>query len=122
MEELMSDVLAFGIRFSIIGMSIVFGVLTIISIVVTLIRFTDKKWQSREKAESKSALTKPPTVDDTTLVIITADVAPMISGRHRIKSVRRVLPGESKGSPWSMQGRAMLHGSHIVPTHSQRKH
>jgi len=118
----MSDVLAFGIRFSLIGMSIVFGVLAIISIIVALIRLTDSRWQAREKAQAKAALAQDPTIDELTLVIIAAAVTTMISGRHRIKCVRRVLPSAAKGSPWSMQGRAMLHGSHIVPTHSQRKH
>lgn len=116
----MSEVLAVGIRFSLIGMCIVFGVLALISVVVTLIRLTDAKWQMREHAQAQSALEKPATIDDLTLVLISAAVATMICGRHRIRSVRRVLPGARGGSPWSLQGRATLHGSHLIAPRGQR--
>ena len=78
-----------------------------------MIRLLDKDWNSREKQQKVEALEKQQDIDDLTLVLISAAVATLINGRHRIKNVSRVMPS-SGSSPWSMQGRSVLLGSHSI--------
>ena len=108
-----------ALEFSIVAMLIVFSALALISIVVSLIRRLDDKWQRREKAEEKEALNREPSIDTTTLLLITAAAATMIEGRFYIKKVQRLLPREAFHGPWSMTGRAILHGSHVVGKRSR---
>jgi Na+-transporting methylmalonyl-CoA/oxaloacetate decarboxylase gamma subunit len=110
----MSEYFAFALKFGVIGLMIVFGALALISFVVFLIRKMDDRWQEREKAREAAALLKEPNIDTVTLVLITAAAATLIKGRFYIRKVRRLLPKDAKSSPWSMQGRAVLHGSHIA--------
>ena len=97
-----------------VGIGIVFAVQLSITLVVALIRRVDQKWQEKEKETAQSALHKEPTLDDTTIVLISAAVATLVGGRHRIHSIRRLLPPRSTSSPWSSQGRSVLQGSHVV--------
>jgi ABC-type antimicrobial peptide transport system permease subunit len=110
----MSETLSFSIRFAIIGILIVFGCLALIVGCISLIRRLDRRWQARESAETESALNKSPSIDTTTLILISAAVATMLQGRFYIRKVRRLLPRDAMRGPWSMQGRAILHGSHVV--------
>ncbi len=110
----MSEMLSFSIRFAVIGILIVFGCLALIVGCISLIRRLDRRWQARESAENDSALTKPPSIDTTTLILISAAAATMLQGRFYIRKVRRLLPRDAMRGPWSMQGRAILHGSHVV--------
>lgn len=104
----MSDTLAFGIRFSIIGMSIVFGVLLLIACVVAVMQRLDRLH------ERSGAPPKPQTIDDLTLALIAAATATVLAGRVRIRSIRRVQLQKTVWSPWSLQGRAILLGSHQI--------
>ena len=110
----MTEYLGFGIRFSVIGILIVFMVLAVIALAVGLIKRLDLGWQDKEKKREEAAVHKDPTIDTTTLVLIAAAVATMLKGRHHIRSIRRLLPSDAPRSAWSMQGRAILHGSHVV--------
>ena len=109
----MSEMISFSARFAIIGIAIVFGSLAIITIVISIIRRVDDKWEKREEAKAKAASEREPTIDNTTLVLISAAVATMFQGRAHIRKVRRLLPRDAASSSWSSQGRAVLHGSHI---------
>ena len=109
----MENQLAFGINLSLVGITVVFLILTVIAGMVSLIRLLDGDWKSREKKQKQEALDKPQSIDDLTLVLISAAVATMIQGRHRIRSVTRVTPSGGS-SPWSMQGRSSLLGSHVI--------
>ena len=111
----MPEWLSFGLSFAVIGIAIVFVALAIIAIAVALIKRIDDSWQVREKRQRDEALDKEQSIDTTTLVLITAAVATMIQGRFHIKKVRRLLPISAQKSPWSVEGRAILHGSHVVP-------
>lgn len=111
----MSETMEFSLRFSLVGIAIVFGALIIISVVVSLIRKADEGWQAREERQSEKAYTKDQSIDNITLILICAAAATMIKGRFHIRSVRRLLPARSPGGTWSMQGRAILHGSHVLP-------
>ena len=109
----MSEIMSFSARFSIIGILIVFGSLALIAFSVSVIRRADDNWQKREENKKQAASEKEPTIDNTTLVLISAAVATMFQGRAYIRKVRRLLPRDAASSPWSSQGRSVLHGSHI---------
>jgi hypothetical protein len=96
------------------GLVIVFGVLLLISLLLTLFRRLDDRWQLREKEEEEAARTREPTIDDTTLVLISAAVSAVVVGRFRVKRIRRLLSPGQKRTPWSVQGRLILLGSHAV--------
>jgi len=110
----MPEQFEFGLRVAMVGWAITYGSLALIGIVIAVIRKIDDRWEQREERQAHEALQKTPTIDDTSLVLITAACATMIAGRFHIRSVRRLLPVDAKRSPWSAQGRAVLHGSHIV--------
>jgi len=111
----MPEWLSFGLKFAVIGITIVFGVLAIISIAISLIRRGNDAWQKHEDIQKETATEKEQNIDTTTLVLISAAVATMLQGRFHIKSVRRILPANAQRGPWSVQGRAVLLGSHEVP-------
>ncbi len=111
----MSEGLRFGLELAMIGMGIVFAVLWIITGSVSLIRLADERWQEKEKRAEEEATEREPTIDSTTLVLIAAACATMIQGRYYIRRVRRLMPSTAQTGVWSMQGRTILHGSHVVP-------
>jgi len=99
---------------ALIGLVIVFAVLSMLAAVVALIRRVDDRWQEDERAAEQAALEKPPGLDSITLVLIAAAVATYLQGRFRIRRVRRLFPHDAPSSPWSHQGRLVLMGSHLV--------
>lgn len=103
-----------SLSLSLVGFLVVFSVLALISGVVGLIRKMDDGWQVQEKEQAVEALTKDPTIDTTTAVLIAASVATVITGRHRVRKIRRLLSPRTKRTPWSAQGRLILQGSHAV--------
>lgn len=110
----MSEIISFGVNLTIVGLLIVFAALVAISLGVALMRWLDEKGHLREEREKQLALEKEQTIDNLTLVLITVAVATVLQGRFYIRSVRRIpLIGE-RASPWSLQGRAVLLGSHVV--------
>jgi hypothetical protein len=111
----MTESIDFSLRFAAIGILIVFAALAIISIVVSLVRRADSGWQKHEEARKEAASSKEQSIDTITLVLIAAAAATMIKGRFHIRSIRRLLPGDAASGSWSMQGRAILHGSHVLP-------
>lgn len=111
--------MARGLNLGLVGFGIVFLVLGAIALIVLLIQRADRGWQQREHVESIRRLEKPPTIDAATAVVIAAAVATFVAGRHRIRSVRRLLPADAPSSPWSVQGRAVLQGSHAL---TRRRH
>ena len=110
----MSSDLQFALNLTAVGIAIVFAVLALMALVISLVRRSDEGWKAREKQQEVEALEKRPNLDATTAVLIAAAVATMITGRHRIRSVRRLMPRGGSTSPWSSQGRAELLGSHSI--------
>jgi hypothetical protein len=47
-------------------------------------------------------------------------VATIFLGRARVRSIRRLLPTDFVASPWSVTGRSVLQGSHVISKHSPR--
>ena len=111
----MPEWLSFGLKFAVIGVTIVFGALAIISIAISLIRRGNDAWQKHEEVQKEAATDKEQNIDNITVVLISAAAATMLQGRFHIKSIRRLLPAHAQKGPWSLQGRAVLLGSHVVP-------
>ncbi len=99
---------------TIAGILIVFSVLALIAIVVALLKKLDARWQDHEHRLDVAAVHKTPTIDDTTLVLISAAVATTVRGRFRVRRIRRLLSPRRTRSAWSAQGRLTLQGSHAV--------
>ncbi len=103
-----------GLVLSLVGLGIVFGVLSAISMLVFAIRRADDRWQREERQADIEAVAAQPTVDTLTLALIAAAVATLLGGRGRIRRIRRVAPAGSSGSVWSAQGRISIQGSHAI--------
>lgn len=110
----MSADLAYGLKLTAVGLGIVFMVLCTLALCLLSIRRLDEKWQHRESEADKARSGADPSIDTTTAVLIAAAVATYLHGRHRIRSVRRLLPAGGRGGAWSSQGRAVLQGSHTI--------
>jgi len=110
----MSDVITQGLVITGIGFGIVFFVQATISLVVALFCRLDVRWKEREERHGEDRLAREPSIDDTTVVIITATVATYMVGRFRIRSVRRLTPWDGVTRVWSLQGRALLQGNHVI--------
>jgi len=98
------------------GLIIVFGVLTLIACVVAVFKRLDGRWQAHEARLADAAGERTQTIDNTTLLLITAAAATVVAGRFRVRQIRRLLPIRTKRTPWSAQGRARLQGSHAITT------
>lgn len=109
-----NDTLRFGLEISLIGMGVVYLGLLLVTGAISLMRRLDERWQAAERQSAANALLAAPTIDSTTLVLLAAAVATMVAGRHRIRGVRRMLPGEGPASAWAVTGRAVLQGSHVM--------
>jgi len=105
------------INLVLVGLLIVFSVLTVIAFAVSIVRKIDDFFAARADARAAAGkvVTGPePNLDSVTAVLIAAATATVLQGRHRIRSVRRLLPMDSPRSPWSSQGRLYLQGSHSI--------
>ena len=99
---------------AVVGIAIVFGVLSLIALVVALLKKLDSRWQEHERRLEATAVQKAPTIDHTTLVLITAAAATVVQGRFRVRQIHRLLSPRRTRSPWTAQGRLTLQGSHSV--------
>jgi len=106
-----------GLDIALVGFAVVFVALSVVALLVSLVRRIDDRWRASEDARAAAAVTRPATIDDTTLVVLAATVATVVGGRHRIRSIRRILSPRDRhtSSTWTHQGRAVLLGSHTVP-------
>ncbi len=109
-----TDILRLGLEISLIGMGVVYLGLLLVTGAITLMRRLDERWRAAEKQGEVEALLAAPTIDSTTLVLLAAAAATLVDGRHRIRGVRRMLPGEGAASAWAVTGRAVLQGSHVM--------
>lgn len=114
----MSESFGFALNLTVVGLVIVFAVLALIAAIISVIRRVDERWQRKELETEAARTERPPTIDATTLVILTAAAATVIGGRFRFRSVRRVGSAEGADSSWSQQGRAVLMGSHVIDRHA----
>jgi Na+-transporting methylmalonyl-CoA/oxaloacetate decarboxylase gamma subunit len=110
----MSEELIYSLRFAVIGIAIVFSALAIIAVTVYFVSRIEKYVAGMSKVPAADQTEPRGTIDNTTVVLISAAVATMIRGRYHIKRIRRLFPGDRPSSPWSVQGLAILHGSHVI--------
>ena len=99
---------------TLVGLTIVFSVLAIIAVVVAVFKRLDDHWHKLEEDNSVKAFDKAPTIDITTLMLISAAVATVVGGRFRVRKIHRLLSPRTKRTPWSNRGRLTLQGSHII--------
>ena len=99
---------------TLVGVAIVFSVLTIIALVVAFFKRLDDHWQKQEELVDAKALEKEQTIDMTTLMLISAAVATVVGGRFRVRKIHRLLSPKTKRTPWSSRGRLTLQGSHTI--------
>jgi Na+-transporting methylmalonyl-CoA/oxaloacetate decarboxylase gamma subunit len=104
-----------ALSISVVGLVAVFSVLSLVALVVKLLGVIDARRDPAVEPQLAPPGERPPdqSIDDLTLVLISAACATVIQGRFRIRQVTRV-PGARAGA-WSQQGRAVLLGSHIFP-------
>lgn len=110
----MDPQLVSGLNLALVGLVIVFVVLSSTALLVWLIRRLDERWQRHEQVQEQRRPDRAPTIDAVTAVLIASAAATMIGGRTRIRSVRRLIPAEPGPSGWMAQGRATLLGSHVL--------
>lgn len=105
-----------GLTLTLVGISIVFIVQTLITLVVYLMRRVDEGWKEKEDLSAKEhAPIEEATIDHTTLVLISAAVTTALAGHaFQIRRVRRLLPRDPAHASWQIEGRQSLHGSHTV--------
>lgn len=111
----MEDMFGFSLKFSIIGILIVFSALIIISTIVSLLKRADDRWQAHELARQEvTASEGDSTIDTLTLVLISAAAGTVLQGRYHIRKIRRIRRLGAKPGSWTVQGRSILLGSHLV--------
>jgi Na+-transporting methylmalonyl-CoA/oxaloacetate decarboxylase gamma subunit len=111
----------FGLEITLVGMGIVFLSLLLIVGAISLMKRLDERWQAAEARSEEEAFGRTPTIDLTTLVLIAAAAATLVAGRHRIRAVRRLTPADGPSSAWSVTGRTVLQGSHIISPRAPRR-
>lgn len=100
-------------QLAISGFLIVFMVLLLITLLVSLLQRLDKM----QPVAGKSA--KEQTIDNLTLVLISAAVTTMLHHqKHRIRRIHRIPAASRASESWSNSGRVILHGSHVITKHS----
>jgi len=110
-----------ALRLSWAGMVIVFTSLILIAFAIALMSKIDETLIKR-KAEKNLPEPEPEqTLDNTTLVLITAAVTAVLEKkRFRLSSVRRIVSRDAKIAGWTMEGRSVLHGSHVLNIKSDK--
>lgn len=111
----MTPQLQTAMSISVVGFVAVFSVLGLVALVVKLLGVLDARLGPAPVPTPAPAGQRPPnqSIDDLTLVLITAACATVIQGRYRIRQITRVP--DARSGAWSQQGRAILLGSHILP-------
>ncbi len=110
----------FGLEITLVGMGIVFLSLALIAGAIRLMRTVDERWQAGERQREEEAFGRKPTIDTTTLALIAAAAATLIAGRHRIRAVHRLQAAGAPSSAWSVAGRTVLQGSHVITPRAPR--
>ena len=111
----MDPTVSFGITLALVGMAIVVVVQLLIAGAIALVRTVDERWQQHERHAAEAALSAPPTIDHTTLILIAAAATAVLQRRKfRILQVRRLGSSLSAAGAWQQSGRTAIHQSHKV--------
>ena len=90
---------------------------SVVALVVVAVVYALRLGEDPQAPTTASARTAAEPIADTLLVVIAAAVTAAV-GRSRIRRVRRLPAADMPASPWSVTGRAVLQGSHVVPSRS----
>ncbi|MBQ3034063.1 MAG: OadG family protein [Deferribacterales bacterium] len=110
----MSEFLNQSLMITLVGIVITFGVLYLLVLFISAIKWADHKWEEREEGEKEKALSDQQTMDNTTLVLISAAVATYFKGRAVIRRVRVLPKNPKRGGNWATQARTVLQSSHVT--------
>jgi Na+-transporting methylmalonyl-CoA/oxaloacetate decarboxylase gamma subunit len=117
----MDQTISYALNISFAGISIVFTSLIIISFVVSFMRRLDNKLTEKKEQSNTPEPEKPQTLDNTTLVLIAAAAKAAVRQRNiKIRSVRRIVSRDAHVAGWTMQGRSVLHGSHVLNVKTEK--
>ena len=108
-----------GPGFALVAFTAVALVLTLLAVAVVY------ALRLQPQGASTPRVASPPASDSSSglpehLVVLLAAAATAAVGRSRIRRVRRLPAADLPSSPWSVTGRAVLQGSHVVPTHAPK--
>ena len=104
----------------IVGLLVVFCVLSCLAIMVGLLRRCDEWLVARKTpklAEDKTTAaieTTDQEVDPLTLALITAAVSAVLRQRFAIRQIHRLPATRDESSSWAKQGRVDIHSSHVI--------
>ena len=104
-----------GLALALTGILVVFVVLSLIAVLVASFGYLDRRFTAQDSSQEKAE--QAAEIDNITLLLISAAVATVMRGRHRIHRIRRL---EKIGNSWQQSGRATLHASHVIPKKSQK--
>lgn len=111
----MDATIKYAFELSLAGMLIVFTSLILIAFAVRLMRAADEKLAAMKEAKAVLDAEPEQNLDNLTLVLISAAAAAVLQHRkYRIKSVRRIITRDARIASWTMEGRSVLHGSHVL--------
>ncbi|MGD9807690.1 MAG: OadG family protein [Deferribacterales bacterium] len=117
----MTPELNYALKLSLAGMLIVFASLILIAFAISLMRTIDEKMTERKEARNAPEPEPEQTIDNLTLVLISAAASAALQQRSfRIRSVRRVVSRDAKIAGWTMEGRSVLHGSHVLNVKTEK--
>lgn len=111
----MTAEMTYALKLSGAGMIIVFSSLVLIAFAISMMRKIDEKLTEIKEARNQPEPEPEQTIDNLTLVLISAATATAVRNHNfRIRSVRRVISRDARIAGWTMEGRSVLHGSHVL--------
>jgi len=111
----------YALKLSAAGMLIVFTSLVLIAFAISLMRNIDEKLIKAKEAKNAPEEEQEQNIDNLTLVLISAAAAATIQQKnYRIRSVRRVISRDARIAGWTMEGRSVLHGSHVLNVKTEK--
>ncbi|ADD68589.1 hypothetical protein Dacet_1825 [Denitrovibrio acetiphilus DSM 12809] len=111
----METEMIYALKLSVAGMLIVFTSLILISFAISLMRTIDEKLIRAKELRNEPEPKQKQTLDNITLLLISAAAAAAVRQKNfRIRSVRRIVTRDAKIAGWTMEGRSVLHGSHVL--------
>ncbi|PLX70133.1 MAG: hypothetical protein C0603_04115 [Denitrovibrio sp.] len=110
-----------ALKLSAAGMLIVFSSLIIIALVISVMRSLDEKYTKAQERKNAPAPVKQQTLDNLTLVLISAATATVLQNKqYRMRSIRKIVSRDATVAGWAMEGRSVLHGSHVMNVKTEK--
>lgn len=105
----------YAFNLSVAGIGIVFASLILIAIAIRTMRSIDEALIKKREQKDVPESAKEQTLDNLTLVLISAAVAAKLQEKkYAIRNVRRIVSRDATIASWTMEGLGVLHGSHVI--------